>query len=415
MRVLVVDINFEYKNPMYRQFYNHLSYCMEVDYFGPGYVDRKALEKGIKQFLLERECYDFILVGTYFVYSAELQGARYNAYFIHRRVVIPYYRMNDAYQCCRRILDELKDIDSVIRIFNYYEDSVSMPDGDYRICKSFLEDGFYLLSWPIQYMQIFHAKKIRQHPVLNNNAYKLAKEYISKYIPIPIHGISYPEIFARNYKEREYDWCVPGNKDAGLYSGRNKAACIAEKSNCKVWNTDPFQKLSTFHIQKKHMEWYEFNGKIEKAVSRVIGKNTYIPSYPKLIYIAQCRENYMESMRRSKKVYVDGGIGETFVRKYFEACACGALMVAKRIPGLEDLGFKDGVNCKIVEEFHAGILQEYIPDEKCKRLAKAGQQLILDKHMMHHRAVALRQTVEAIQNGTYQGAFWSEGNYNMKQ
>ena len=79
MRVLVVDINFEYKNPMYRQFYNHLSYCMEVDYFGPGYVDRKALEKGIKQFLLERECYDFILVGTYFVYSAELQGARYNA------------------------------------------------------------------------------------------------------------------------------------------------------------------------------------------------------------------------------------------------------------------------------------------------------------------------------------------------
>ncbi len=415
MRVLVVDINFEYKNPMYRQFYNHLSYCMEVDYFGPGYVDRKVLERGIKRFLFERESYDFILVGTYFLYSAELRGARYNAYFTHRCVVIPYYRVSDAYQCCRHILDELKDIDSVIRILNYYEDSVSMPEGDYRICRSFLEDGFYLLSWPIQYMQIFHAKRIRQHPVLNNNAYKLAKEYSSKYIPIPIHGISYPEIFVRNYEEREYDWCVPGNKDTSLYGGRKNAANITEKSGYRVWDTDPFQKLSTFHIQKKHMEWYEFNGKIEKAVSRVIGKNTYIPSFPKLTYIAQCRENYMESMRRSRKVYVDGGIGEIFVRKYFEACACGALVVAKEIPGLRDFGFRDGVNCKIIKKFHAEILQEHIPDEECIRLAKAGQQLILDKHMMHHRVLALYQTVEAIKNEMYNGAFWNEGNYRMKQ
>jgi len=38
MRILIIDVNFEYKNPMYKQFYISLLSCMEVDFFGPGYV-----------------------------------------------------------------------------------------------------------------------------------------------------------------------------------------------------------------------------------------------------------------------------------------------------------------------------------------------------------------------------------------
>ena len=160
------------------------------------------------------------------------------------------------------------------------------------------------------------------------------------------------------------------------------------------------------------MEWYEFNSKFERLISKIVGKDTYIPSYPKLVHIAGCRENYLESMRRSKCVYVDGGVGEIFVRKYFESCACGALMIGKKVPGLADLGFKDGINCRIVEGIDEDLVNELISNKsKNAKIAQEGQNLILKKHMMHYRAVALCQTIEAIQNGTYKGAVWQDGDY----
>lgn len=411
MRILIVDVNFDYKNPMYRQFYNHLAYCMKVDYFGPGYVKRAVLEKGIMKFMNEREPYDAIILGTYFVYSVNLIGTRYNAYYTHRHI-IPYYYVNDAYQCCKSIFEELKNVDFLIKIFVYYEDSVSMPKGDCDTCKVLLENGFYLLSWPIQYMQIFSKKKIKEASILTNNAYRLAEEYSKKYIPIPLHAITYPEIFVREYESREYDWCVPGNKVKAYYSSRNGVANFIEQFGDKVWKKDPYQKLSVDNIQKKHMEWYEFNSKFERLISKIVGKDTYIPSYPKLVHIAGCRENYLESMRRSKCVYVDGGVGEIFVRKYFESCACGALMIGKKVPGLADLGFKDGINCRIVEGIDEDLVNELISNKsKNAKIAQEGQNLILKKHMMHYRAVALCQTIEAIQNGTYKGAVWQDGDY----
>ncbi len=414
MRILIIDVNFDYKNPMYRQFYNHLAYCMEVDYFGPGYVKREVLEKGIIQFLDEREPYNAIFLGTYFVYSANLPGMRFNAYQIHRRS-IPYYHVNDAYQCCKTIFEELRIINSVIKIFIYYEDSVSMPKGDYNICKMLLEDGFYLMSWPKQYMQIFKKKQMRETAILNNNAYQLAEEHVAQYVPIPLHAITYPEIFIRDYEFRECDWCIPGNRSKAFYGNRSEVASFIEKSGNKVWTKDPFQKLSVDNIQKEHMEWYEFNSRFEKFLSRIIGKDMYIPSYPKLVYVAGCRENYLESMRRSRYVYVDGGAGEIFVRKYFEACACGALMVGKMIPGLSDFGFKDGINCRIVEEINEEIVKEIILDKiKNIQIAQEGQKLILKKHMMHHRAAALYHTIGAIQYGAYKGAFWQDGKYIIK-
>lgn len=36
MRILVVDVNFEYKNPIYRQFYTSLFQCMETDFLDRG-------------------------------------------------------------------------------------------------------------------------------------------------------------------------------------------------------------------------------------------------------------------------------------------------------------------------------------------------------------------------------------------
>lgn len=415
MRLLVVDINFDYKNPVYRQFYTALLTCMEVHFFGPGYVARDCLEKGICRFIDENGQYDAILLGNYFVYSVGERAARHTAYSIHRRT-LPYYKINDAYQCCRKIYEELKKIKDVIKIFSYYEDNCSMPEGDKVICQQLIDCGFYVLSWPIECMERYAGKIRRTHQVLTNHAYDLAENYSMQYIPITVLGMGYHEIFVRNFWDREFEWCIPGNKEVWFYPERNEAERVIEHERKRIWKDDPFQTLSVETINRKHINWYQFRNKSEKILSLFWGKDNNIASQPKMQYIAACREQYLESMRSSKLVYAESGIGNQMVRKYFEACACGAVLVAKRVPGISRMGFIHEKNCIIVEKYEdiMGIDSKY-SIEQMIRIAKAGQQLILDKHMFVHRARALQDTLQIIGQGQYKGAYWFDGNYIMKK
>lgn len=416
MRILIVDVNYDYKNIMYRQFNNYLSSCMDIDYFGPGYVPRQTLERGIISFLESREPYDALILGLYFVYSSNNEGLRYDAYTVHRHV-LPYYKVNDSYQCCKKLLRELEQISGMIKILNYYEDFVTMPAGDYKFCKNLLEREFYILSWPKQYMQLYSNKTLNKYPLLTNYAYQLAEEYKDCYIPIPIQGISFHEIFLRSYIDREYDWCVPGNRVKSFYPEREKVYKEIEKQKCRIWTEDPYQKLSVDHIEKNRMNWYQFRNKSEKILSGFWGKNSFVSSSPKMTHVAACREMYLESMRNTKNVFTDGGIGQVIVRKYYEACACGALMVSVRIPGLEEMGFIDGENCVILDELNMKNLVKEIKNnpQKSEQIAAAGQKLILEKHMLANRAIALRDTIIEIKKKSYSGAVWSKGNYIILQ
>lgn len=415
MRILVVEVNYEYKNPMYRQFYTNFASCMEVDFFGPGYVSRECLEKGVNAYLDKNDRYDAVVLGTYFAYSAEIHGTRYDAYSVHR-YTIPYYKVNDAYQCCGKVYEELMHIKGVVKIFVYNEDTFSMPDGDKNMCLKLKGCGFYILSWPIEYLEKYHASFRRLHSSWTGCAYELAGESGDKYIPIPLHGIGYNEIFAGNFYDREYDWCVPGNRAEVYYPERKKAHEMIAGRKKKVWDDDPFQMLSVVTIRREHMEWYRFRNKPEKLLSWIWGKSLGIASYPKMQYIAACREQYLESMRSSRLVYAEGGVGNIFVRKYFEAGASGAVLVAKKVPGMGEMGFVHEKNCIIVDKYKdiSGIDGMY-DERQLEKIAKAGQKLIIDKHMFTHRASALRETIAAIASGRYKGAFWKDGNYILKE
>ena len=414
MRILIVDVNFDYKNPMYRQFYTALFDCMEVDFFGPGYVSRECLEKGIDYFMTEHGAYDAVLLGNYFVYSSNEKGARYNAYHVHRHT-LPYYNVNDAYQCCRKIYEDLIKLDHIIKVFLYYEDMWSVPVGDRDICHRLLEHGFYILSWPIEYMENWPAKSRNKNSTRSNYAYEIARKYSDCYIPIPLHAIGYHEIFVRNFYDRDYEWCIPGNRMKKYYPEREKAHEMIQKGKRRVWKDDPYQLLSVETIHRKHIEWYKFHNNFEKFLSVITGKNDYIASQPQMRYIAACREHYLESMRASRIVYAESGIVDVFVRKYFEACACGAVLTAKRVPGMREMGFLHDQNCIIVERYEEikNIDHKY-STKRLEKIAKAGQKLILDKHMFAHRAKILRSTLESIMQGRYKGAYWKDGDYFIK-
>lgn len=414
MKLLIVDVNFEYKNPMYRQFYCNLTSCMDVDFFGPGYVSREYMEKGIQAYLRERDEYDVIMLGTYFAYSSGNSGTRYNAYHVHRHT-IPYYKVNDSYQCCGKIYEELIHISNIVKIFMYNEDTWSMPIGDKKMCQELVEHGFYILSWPIEYMTKWSISLKRKNKYLTDFAYELVESVNTQYIPIPLHGIGYNEIFVRNFFDREYEWCIPGNRAEWFYPERKKAYEVIAGKQKKVWDNDPFQMLSVETVNRKHMEWYKFRNKSEKLLSWMWGKDDNIASHPKMQYIAACREHYLESMRSSKFVYAEGGTANQFVRKYFEACACGAVLVAKRVPGMSEMGFIQDKNCIIVDKYEdIANIDKMRSENEFMEIAKEGQKLITEKHMFANRAKSLLTTLEVILEGRYKGAFWENGDYIIK-
>ena len=415
MKILIVDVNFDYKNPMYRQFYLSLLNCMEVDFFGPGYVSRQCLERGICKFIDENGKYDAVLMGTYFLYSTGHKSIENNAYRIHRST-IPYYDVNDAYQCCEKIYRELLSVKNLIKVFAFYEDIWAMSVEVQNICYKLLEIGFYILSWPLEYMDKEQAKSIRKHCYRTNCLYELAGKYGGQYIPISFHGIGYHEIFVGNFQSRKYDWCIPGNREEWFYPERNKAQEIIKNQQKRIWRDDPYQLLSVVTIQRKHMEWYKFRNKTEKILSWMWGKNDAIASQPQMQHIAACREQYLESLRATKFVYADGGISDALVRKYFEVGACGAVLVAKRVPGITEMGFIHRQNCFIVDRYEDVItIDEQYEENYLEQIAKAGQRLILEKHMFKHRADALLETLQAIKQGVYEGAYWEDGNYVLKR
>lgn len=416
MKILIVDVNFDYKNPMYRQFYLSLLSCMEVDFFGPGYVSRQCLERGICKFIDENGNYDAVLMGTYFLYSTGHKSIENNAYRIHR-AMIPYYDVNDAYQCCYKVYNDLVTAKNLLKIFVYYEDIWAMSVEVQNICYKLLDAGFYILSWPLEYMEKAQVKKsIRKYCAQTDCLYELACRYVSQYIPISFHGIGYHEIFVRSFAGRNYDWCIPGNRAEWFYPERNKAHKVIEDKQKKVWTDDPYQSLSAAAIERRHMEWYKFRNQAEKILSWLWGKNDSIASQPQMRYIAACREQYLESLRSSKFVYAEGGLSNAFVRKYFEAGACGAVLVAKRVPGMKEMGFICESNCLIVDRYEdIAAIDEQYTNSHLEKIAKAGQRLVLEKHMFKHRADALLETLKAIKQGSYEGAYWEDGNYILKR
>ncbi|MCM1537626.1 MAG: glycosyltransferase [bacterium] len=384
---------------------------MDVDYFGPGYVSRKCLESGIEAYISKHKKYDAILMTTSFLCSIGDDRTRHSTYSSHRGC-IPYYKINDALQCCRKIYDEAIKLSGFIKIYEQADDFCSIKEEYSQLCCELMESGFYMLSWPKEYMCQYSQRDLAKG--LTNYGYWLCEKYEENYIPIALHAVDYHEVFIRNFLDRDFDWCVPGNRSWSFYSDRLEAYDYLKKKT-KIWKEDPYQKLATGTINKQHLNWYQFRNKYEKLLTLFLGKNKAISTFPKTDYIAACRELYLESMRSSKYVYCEGGVANCFVRKYFESCACGSVLVAKRIPGMEQMGFLHDKNCIVVSGYKdIKCIQKDYSEEQTIQIAKAGQQLILKKHMFHHRAEALERTINMIKQGGYKGAYWDNGNYVLK-
>lgn len=418
MRILVVDVNTEYRNTMYRLFYNSIPLVAKVQFYGPGYVSRECLAEGIDAYLKQTEEFDAIMLGINFVYSCVRSGnpLRNNCFGVHRNT-LPYYNVFDSSQFCREDLKRILHFKHKCKILFYYDDPYTLPYKDYLLLEKLVQKDFYVMSWPFEMLQEYSRQTLSKYKQMTNYAYTFAETYKNKYLPIPCTAIQANELFFGDLSNRDYDFNVPGNLATDRYPERAKMRerLSGEQSGARLWNYNPYAKLSPIQIARENLNWYEFQKPADKFLSFLLGKTKTIYAKPKMEYIAANREVYLESLRNSKCAFVDGGIGIFLVRKYFETCSCGALLIAADAAGLSSMGFEHNKNMLLYHKIKAEELQKSMQTDLSyyQEIADEGRKLIMDKHLFYHRVRNLEQTIQAVCNNQFQGAWWKSGEYHL--
>lgn len=121
---------------------------------------------------------------------------------------------------------------------------------------------------------------------------------------------------------------------------------------------------------------------------------------------------YDSEIANSKLAFTSGSKYRTPVRKYFEIPALGTVPIGQIMEGFQELGFRDGENFIVAESPDAvrGIVADF-PTEVAQDLATAARELILRQHSQYARANQLRLSFELIDNNSFAGSYWSNGEY----
>ena len=203
-----------------------------------------------------------------------------------------------------------------------------------------------------------------------------------------IHFVSESEFFWQSLSLRKYDAAVPGT----LYYRR---------------------KIAYDNLVNASFSKIKFAKKLHEYPIKIIDKlglkpysNVYIKHFYNLAF--------QQRMEKSKVCITDGGLIDFTIRKFFEIPASGSLLACWPTTNFNQLGFKDGINCivldnesDILEVIHA-IAKD---PEKYQLIASEGQRMVMDKHSLLARSKQLQDSFERILDNRFEGTYWEEGKF----
>ncbi|WP_077615587.1 glycosyltransferase family protein [Caenibacillus caldisaponilyticus] len=113
------------------------------------------------------------------------------------------------------------------------------------------------------------------------------------------------------------------------------------------------------------------------------------------VYVGQ---NYARLLNRSKIVLTCASVEQFPVLKYYEAAACGALLLATVNQEISDLGFIDGQTMVAINEHNFVEKAKYYlqHEDERRRIAENGMALIRSRHSTAKRAEELVQAIHNI-------------------
>ena len=107
--------------------------------------------------------------------------------------------------------------------------------------------------------------------------------------------------------------------------------------------------------------------------------------------------DYARRISSARFVPVEGGFHHGITRKFFEVPACRAALVAPRIEGLAEYGFRHMENCILGEPAElAGMMRQLLEDgDAYASLVDAGARLVQERHVQRERT-QLREWLDAF-------------------
>jgi len=381
-RILFVDVNLTYINPTRQLLPDVFFEAGQTMTFGPGYVDRNLLERGLLAFVEAHGPFD-VLVSTELIPLHQIRD---------KATVIRAYRGNYCFTF------DLSEIEFLPQIFNDFRSLsclkivTTLQTDYYNLTNAHIDALFeaadYLIGWGSEFLStVDKAMELDEalYPKPNNNWLRAIERNPERIISIPAF-VSGSEFNPTPLASRRRAWSVLGVNYKSRRLARQKLTelgvgwkgegihyALALLTRLRV---NPFNKLHTIKM---------FN----YLFRRILG---------------QCRYSYT------------CGSGLRYpIRKFFEIPACGAVLVCDPCHGFEELGFKDKVNalsCTPEEIIEAHMFLEG-DLERAQAIADEGRKLVWREHTVSARAQQIYDSLEAIMEGWFGGTYWHGGFFHI--
>lgn len=387
MRSLYLDVYHKYLGPAKALTPALLAGLGEVVFFGPGYVERAVLKKGIQEFIKENKSFDLVAASELFLFSPEgkWQSKEFKKYLKNNWSLS--FPLND--------LDYCEDLENWFHHYQGLKLGILMGFDPYALTEAQIAKlkakNCYLVTMlgktfmkPLAAVEQLNDENFTQ---ANNFWYDFVNEFQSKIIELPF-WIAAHEFSFNALNHRPHDWVIAGVP----YADRKIAR----------------QKLKAQNIEVKGLflaRWINLLTKIG------------LPLTSTELGIALLQTLFADSLQSAKYSYTCGSRLAYPVRKFFEIPAKGTVLVCSPCQGFKELGFKDGQNAFIcppekIIEIHKQLEQN--PD-KAQTVASAGLKLILEKHTLYKRIEQLQFAVDAVLKNQYQGCSWQNGDFLLNQ
>lgn len=381
IRLLYVGFNRNYINRTNRLLLHALELEHVVDYFGPGYTSEAVINLGLNAWIDSKGEYDLLLFDHYVIMHEKI--SKLEKPFLNDIIEFNH----DAYRKYASIMEKsIKDyVGKKCFIANLDVYSV-----DEEVINTLANMGVFIIDPSMSTKTLEERSKIFGHDRIanisakgwrdgegNDNWVRYIKRNLNRVIRIP-HIIGPEQISFSLVINRKYRLAVPG-------------ASYVERKN--LYSLLTYQQRGNKILQKVSDKIYN---QTNKSMSF---------KYAKWIH-----HRYDAEILNSKFSFVSGSLYRSPVRKYFEVPALGAAPIGQIMEGFSELGFIDGHNFLIAENYEAlkDCLSSY-KDDHIQEIASNARQMIIEKHTLTVRSKQLSLCIKKICAGSFSGSNWSNG------
>jgi hypothetical protein len=368
-RILYIGFNKKYSNPGYEPPIDVLATIMDMDYFGPGFSTPYELDNGIEEYIKTLNLsYDYVICDA-LVFEYENIRNRKNrfggtALFFENKLYDKYAPILKTF-----FLDN-KYQKLLLSNWDYYNISTEIID-------EIINNKIIIIGTDKSVMKAYAEDQSTYNTT--NNWYDFSRRFPERIISSP-HFLANYEFNRTPLFSRDIFFDVPGTE----YAERKEVMRLTKLKRTKHFRLQKILNFIFFFLRRK----------------------------PNRDILNFFNNRFNNKISNTKICYVSGSSLEYPIRKYFEIPGKGTLLVCSSFTGMVSLGFRNKVNCIILNELTEvnNILKNYNEFE-CQSIASNGLKLIEQKHSFRARVEQWKSSFLLIENGAFNGSTWVNGEY----